>query len=108
MNGWVEDRTVAEVEGIMNSAQVGCCPIMTAQDMAENPHYQARNLHQEWEDVQLGRKVQGVGITPKFSVTPGKVWRGSVSSGYDNELIYGHFLGLGSSDLAELEEQGII
>ncbi len=108
LSGWVEERTVQEVEEIMNASQVACCPIMSARDMAENPHYRARELHIEWDDVQLGRKVKGVGFTPKFSETPGKVWRGSVSLGHDNDLIYGHYLGLRPDELEELRETGTI
>ena len=108
LSGWVEERTVQEVEEIMNTSQVACCPIMSARDMAENPHYRARELHIEWDDVQLGRKVKGVGFTPKFSETPGKVWRGSVSLGHDNDLIYGHYLGLRPDELEELRETGTI
>jgi crotonobetainyl-CoA:carnitine CoA-transferase CaiB-like acyl-CoA transferase len=76
LRGWVEERTVQEVVEVMNAAQVACSPIMSAKDMAEDPHYQARNVHIEWEDEQLGRKVKGVGVTPKFSRTPGQIWRG--------------------------------
>ncbi len=108
LSGWVEERTVQEVEEIMNASQVACCPIMSARDMAENPYYRARELHIEWDDVQLGRKVKGVGFTPKFSETPGKVWRGSVSLGHDNDLVYGHYLGLRPDELEELRETGAI
>jgi len=65
-------------------------------------------LHIEWDDVQLGRKVKGVGFTPKFSETPGKAWRGSVSLGHDNDLVYGHYLGLRPDELQELRETGTI
>ena len=108
ISGWVEERSIKEVEEILNASQVACCPVMSAKDMDENPHYQARDMHIEWEDEQLGRKVKGVGFTPKFSKTPGKVWRGSVSLGYDNDLVYHHYLGLQPEDLQTLREQGII
>ena len=108
LRGWVEERPVQEVVETMNAAQVACSPIMTAKDMAEDPHYQMRNIHIEWEDVQRGRKVKGVGVTPKFSQTPGQIWRGSVPLGYDNELVYSHYLGLNSSELAQLREQRVI
>ena len=108
LSGWVEERSIQEVEEIMNGSQVACCPVMSAKDMDENPHYQARDMHIEWEDEQLGRKVKGVGFTPKFSETPGKVWRGSVSLGYDNDLVYNHYLGLKSDDLQTLRENGVI
>jgi crotonobetainyl-CoA:carnitine CoA-transferase CaiB-like acyl-CoA transferase len=80
---------------------------MTAKDMAEDPHYKARNLHVEWEDGQAG-KVKGTGITPKFSVTPGKIWRGSVPVGHDNDRIYKELAGLTDQDLARLKKEGVI
>ncbi len=108
LRGWIEVRTIAETVEIMNAAKVACCSIMTPKDIAEDPHYRARNMHIEWDDVNLGRKVKGVGITPKFSLTPGEVWRGSVPLGYDNELVFGRLLGLTAPDLDRLREQGVI
>ena len=108
LRGWVEDRTVDEVVRIFNEAQVGCSRIMNAQEMAENPHYRAREVHAEWEDQQLGRLVRGVGVIPKLSKTPGKIWRGSVPVGYDNELVYGDLLGIAPQILRDLAEKGVI
>lgn len=108
LRGWIEERTVNEVMDVMNAAQVACSPVMSTKDMAEDLHYQARNVHIEWEDEQLGRKVKGVGVTPKFSGTPGQIWRGSVPLGHDNGLVYSHFLGLDASGLDRLREQGVI
>jgi formyl-CoA transferase len=99
---------VKEVVDTMNAAQVGCSPIMTPKDMAEDPHYQSRNMHIEWDDVNVGRKVKGVGITPKMSLTPGQIWRGSVPMGYDNDAVLGDLLGLDAAEIDSLREQGII
>ena len=108
LRGWVEGRTVQEVVEIMNVAQVGCSAVMTPKDIAEDPHYKAREIHTEWEDITLGRKIKGIGIIPKFSETPGKIWRGSTPLGYDNDTVYGHFLGLNTTELDQLRERGII
>jgi crotonobetainyl-CoA:carnitine CoA-transferase CaiB-like acyl-CoA transferase len=108
LRGWVEERTVAEVVETMNAGQVASCPIMSPKDTAEDPHFQMRNVHIEWDDVNLGRKVKGNGITPKFSKTPGEIWRGSVPLGYDNDLVYGQMLGLESVEMASLRERGVI
>ena len=108
LRGWVLEHTVIEVVEIMNAAQVGCTSIMNPKDMAEDPHYQARDVHIEWDDISLGRKVKGVGVTPKFSDTPGQIWRGSVPVGYDNESVYQHYLGLSAADLVQLKDQRVI
>ena len=108
LQGWLEDRTVSEVVEAMNAAQVGCSAVMTPKDIAEDPHYKARQVHTEWEDLQLGKTIKGIGIVPKFSETPGKIWRGSTPLGHDNDLIYQHYLGLDKPELDRLREQGII
>ncbi len=108
LRGWVLDRTVDEVVKIFNDALIGCSRIMNAQEMAENAQYRAREVHVEWEDQQLGRPVRGVGIVPKFSETPGKIWRGSVPVGHDNDLVYGDLLGITPETLRELAARNVI
>jgi formyl-CoA transferase len=108
LRGWIEDRTVKEVVDAMNAAQVGCSAIMTPKDMAEDPHYEMRDMHIQWEDFNVGRTVKGVGITPKMSLTPGQIWRGSVPMGYDNQLVLGDLLGLDTAELSRLQDEGII
>ncbi len=107
LRGWVAERTVAEVVEAMNAAQVACCPIMNSRDMADDPHYRARKLHIEWDDGQVG-KVKGTGVTPLFSETPGKIWRGSVPVGHDNEAVYTRLAGLSVEQMAHLKDKGVI
>ena len=107
LRGWVAERTVADVVEAMNAAQVACCPIMNSKDMADDPHYQARMLHIKWEDGQVGT-VKGTGVTPLFSETPGKIWRGSVPVGHDNEAVYTRLAGLSVEQVAALKEKGVI
>lgn len=107
LRGWIAERTVEEAVEQLNAAQVACCPIMNSKDMAEDPHYEARNVHVEWEDNQVGT-VKGTGVSPAFSATPGKLWRGSVPVGHDNEHIYTHFAGLSREEVARLKEKGVI
>ncbi len=107
LRGWIAERTVEEVVEQLNAAQVACCPIMNSQAMAEDPHYEARKVHVEWQDNQVGR-VKGTGVSPAFSATPGKLWRGSVPVGHDNEQIYTHFAGLSREEVARLTEKGVI
>ena len=107
LRGWINERTVAEVVSAFNEAQVACCPIMTSEDMAEDAHYAARGVHIEWEDGQAGN-VKGVGVVPRFSLTPAKIWRGSVPLGHDNDTVYREVLGLGPQEIASLAEKGVI
>ena len=88
LRGWCEERTMAEAIEQLNEAGVACSPIMNAATSAEDPHYKARGVHIEWEDEVVG-KVRGTGVTPRFSATPGKIWRGTTLPGADNERILG-------------------
>ena len=64
-------------------------------------------MHVEWEDEQVGT-VKGIGIAPKFSLTPGKVVRGSVPIGHDNDRVYRELLGVSASDLESLRRDKVI
>jgi hypothetical protein len=77
---------------------------MSSEDMAADPQYQAREMHIEWEDGQAD-KVKGVGIVPKYSRTPGKIWRGAVGLGFDNPGVYSELLGISAEELKELSQQ---
>jgi crotonobetainyl-CoA:carnitine CoA-transferase CaiB-like acyl-CoA transferase len=107
LRGWIRERLVAEVVKAFNGAQVACSAVMSSKDMAADPQYQARNMHIEWEDGQAG-KVKGVGIAPKYSHTPGKIWRGAVGLGFDNQRVYSELLGISAGELKELSKQDVI
>jgi crotonobetainyl-CoA:carnitine CoA-transferase CaiB-like acyl-CoA transferase len=107
LRDWIAERPVTEVVQAFNAAHVPCCQVMSGRDMAEDPHYQARDAHIGWEDLQVG-PVRGTGVAPKFSRTPGRIWRGSVPVGHDNELIYRELLGLSDRDLADLKSRQVI
>jgi len=104
---WVADRTADEVMRELGQIGVPCSKIMSSDECAQNPHYQARGMHIEWQDGQVG-KVKGTGLVPKFSATPGAIWRGAVALGHDNHLVYGELLGLDAAELNDLRRAGVI
>jgi L-carnitine CoA-transferase len=107
LRGWIAERTVKQVVAAMADANVPCSPIMTSKDIAEDPQYRARGVHVEWEDEQVGR-VKGIGVAPKFSLTPGKIVRGSVEIGHDNDRVYRELLGVSASELETLRREKVI
>ena len=54
LRGWISEHTVNEVVTAMRRGNVPCSPIMTSKDIAQDPHYNARGMHVEWEDEQVG------------------------------------------------------
>jgi crotonobetainyl-CoA:carnitine CoA-transferase CaiB-like acyl-CoA transferase len=105
--GWVAQRTADEVIRELGEIGVPCSKIMSSDECADNPHFQARAMHIEWQDGQVG-KVKGTGLAPKFSATPGAIWRGAVELGHDNDLVYGELLGLDGAELKLLRSANII
>jgi crotonobetainyl-CoA:carnitine CoA-transferase CaiB-like acyl-CoA transferase len=76
LRGWVEERTMNDVIDTLNAEGIPCAPILSSRDAAEDAHYRARGVHIEWDDDQVG-PLKGTGVAPRFSGTPGKIWRGS-------------------------------
>src|SRR5229473_3593072 len=107
LRGWISERTVKEVVELMAAGNVPCSPIMSSKDIAEDPQYRARGMHVEWDDEQVGR-VKGIGIAPKFSLTPGKIVRGSVPVGHDNDRVYREMLGVSADELESLRREKVI
>lgn len=107
LRGWISERTVKEVVDAFAKGKVPCAPIMSSKEMADDPQYRARNMHVEWEDEQVG-PVKGIGVAPKFSLTPGKIVRGSVPIGHDNDRIYREMLGVTADEMAALKRDKVI
>jgi crotonobetainyl-CoA:carnitine CoA-transferase CaiB-like acyl-CoA transferase len=107
LEAWLAERSCQDALKALNGAAIACSKVMSAKDMAEDPYYKARSVHVDWEDAELG-KVRGVGIVPKFSATPGKIWRGAATVGRDNALVYRELLGLSDEQMKALTADGIM
>ncbi len=104
---WVGARTFDEVEALLVAAGVPVGGIYRAQDIAQDPHYQARSSLIEVQDAEQG-PVSMPGIVPKLSDTPGEVaWTGP-KLGAHNEEIYRDLLGKSTEEMVALSERGVI
>jgi len=100
-------RTREELEEIGRRHDVAITRVLDISDMARDPHFRERGMFVEWEDPVAGR-VKGAGVAPKFSSTPGGVWRGAPWLGQDNESVFGGLLGLAPAEMQALRAKGII
>ncbi len=107
MRGWCEERTMAQLIDVLNAAGIPCAPILNSQLAAEDAHYQARGVHVEWEDEQVGR-LKGTAPLPRFSATPAQIWRGTAGPGADNAKIFGDLLGYSADSLAAMKSNGVL
>jgi len=85
---WAAGRTVEQALQALDEAGVPAGKIYSAKDIAEDPHYAAREMVLKTTSRQ-GHTVLMPGITPKLSLTPGQIRRAAPGLGDDNEEVLG-------------------
>jgi crotonobetainyl-CoA:carnitine CoA-transferase CaiB-like acyl-CoA transferase len=100
-------RTRDELERLGREHDVAITRIMNIEDIARDPHYLARGMFLEWDDPVAGH-VKGAGVAPRFSQTPGGVWRGAPWLGQDNDRILSEILHYSPDRIRALEREGIV
>lgn len=100
-------RTAAELEEVGRRNDVAISRVYDMPAIAADPHFVARGMFAEWDDPVAG-PVKGAGIAPKFSATPGRVWRGAPWLGQDNAAVLGGLLGYAPERIAALHAAGVV
>lgn len=100
-------RSVEELEGIGRQNDTAISRVYRIDEIARDPHYQARGMFLEWLDPVAGR-VKGAGVAPRFETTPGGVWRGAPWLGQDNESVMSRLLGYSPERIRSLREKGVV
>jgi formyl-CoA transferase len=106
IEAWTVQRSTEDVLATLTEARVPVGKIYTARDIAEDPHYRARDmiLRQTTRD---GYDVDVPGIVPKLMGTPGSVRSSAPKLGDDTNDILRE-IGLSESRIAELRDKGVI
>ena len=106
IGAWTNGKTVQQVMDALAAARVPAGKIYTARDIAEDPHYRARDmiLRQATRD---GDTVEVPGIVPKLSATPGTVRASAPHVGDDTDSVLRE-MGLSSEQIAALRDKEII
>ncbi|MCI4326920.1 MAG: CoA transferase [Thermoplasmata archaeon] len=100
-------RSGEELERLGRVHDVAISRVYDIAAIADDPHYRARGMLTQWNDPVAG-PVTGAGIAPRFSDTPGQVWRGAPWLGQDNETILRELLGYPPARIAELRSRGVV
>jgi crotonobetainyl-CoA:carnitine CoA-transferase CaiB-like acyl-CoA transferase len=90
----------------MNKAGVPAGKSYDAADIAQDPHYQARDMILD-ATLPDGSVVQVPGIVPKLSQTPGQITRSAPELGQHTAEVLEE-LGIGAAQQADWKERGII
>jgi formyl-CoA transferase len=106
IGAWTATRGVAEVLDVLDQARVPAGKVYTARDIAEDPHYRARDmiLTQATRD---GYEVEVPGIVPKLMGTPGGIRSAAPHLGEDTDAVLRE-VGLSAEQIAALRARGIV
>ena len=105
---WTRGFTAAELDVRLDKHGVVSGPIYSIEDIANDPHFQARDMIQCYQDDDLG-DIAVPGFIPVLSETKSEIaWLGSSEVGAHNEEIYCGLLGMTQTELQELKNDGII
>ena len=102
---WTHTRGVTEVLDVLGQAKVPAGRVYTAKDIAEDPHYRARDmiLKQQTRD---GHEIEVPGIVPKLLGTPGSVRSSAPGLGDDTDGVLAE-LGLNAAQIEALRAKGV-
>ncbi|MEF8690270.1 UNVERIFIED_CONTAM: CoA transferase [Comamonas sp. A-3] len=106
IGAWTQARSVQTVMDELGAARVPAGKVYTAKDIAEDPHYRAREmiLTQRTRD---GFELQVPGVVPKLSLTPGTVRSSAPHVGDDTDAVLAE-IGLSAEQIAQLRAKGIV
>ena len=103
---WAAQHTVGKALELLAQAQVPAGRIYTAQDIANDPHYRARNMILPAK-TRDGLALEVPGIVPKLSATPGAVRLPAPALGQHTDEIL-RAAGISDAQIAILREKGVI
>ena len=103
---WTRHRTVDEVLADLDAASVPAGRIYTIEDIAKDPHYQARGMLEKLQ-MEDGTELSVPGVVPKLSLSPGSRERAAPRLGQDTKQVLRE-VGLAEDQIQQLIERGIV
>jgi len=103
---WTATRPITEVLELLGGARVPAGKVYTAKDIAEDPHYRARDMILA-QTTRDGYDLEVPGVVPKLLGTPGSVRTSAPGLGDDTDGVLRE-LGLSEPDIAALRDKGVV
>lgn len=103
---WAVSVNTDEALSVLEQAAVPAAAVYNIEDIATDPHYQARAM---FEDVNIPNGTLKIpAITPKLSKTPGKTtWSGPELGAHTESVLMG-LLGISRQELTQLKADNIV
>jgi formyl-CoA transferase len=106
IEAWTMAQPVSRVLDLLNQARVPVGKVYTAKDIAEDPHYRARDMILS-QTTREGYEVEVPGVVPKLLGTPGTVRTPAPRLGDDTDAVL-HELGFSAQDIAALRGRKVV
>lgn len=106
IQAWTEERSRDAILQALDDARVPAGFPYTAQDIAHDPHYLAREMIQTFTRPN-GKPLKVPGVLPKLSATPGRLGNGGPQLGQHTDDVLDE-LGIDHETRAKLRQAGII
>jgi formyl-CoA transferase len=109
IGAWTASLTQEAAEAVLRAASVPCGPILTAADIAKDPHFEARGMHERHRVRVDGRDadVTFPGIVPALTERPGRTRALGPDLGEHTEAVLAE-LGVTGEAVTRLRENGVI
>ncbi|MEH6354559.1 MAG: CoA transferase [Marinobacter sp.] len=106
IQAWAEERSRDAILQALDDARVPAGYPYTAEDIANDPHYLAREMIQTFTRPN-GKPLKVPGVLPKLSATPGRLGNGGPSLGQHTDDVLDE-MGIDQQTRAKLRHAGII
>ena len=103
---YLSTRKVKDVEADFSAHRIAAMKVMEFPDLVAEEHLAERGVWQEWQTAD-GEQFKGLGVFPRFSQHPGRVWRPMPHHGQDSSDVLAR-LGYPPEEIARLIEAGVL
>jgi crotonobetainyl-CoA:carnitine CoA-transferase CaiB-like acyl-CoA transferase len=107
VSDWTSQHDRDEIIAMCTDGEVPCGPVLAIDEIFEDPQYAARENLKDMADPRIGT-LKVPNVVPRLTETPGGIDHLGPSLGQDNEVVLEGLLGLSSSDIEKLRDQGVI
>lgn len=104
---WIAGRPFDELEELLADHNVPAGGILTAAEISDHPHFEARGNIATVDDGH-GNEVAMPSVVPNLTGTPGRIRHAGQDLGQDTDAVLGELLGLSESEIDRLRSDGII
>jgi benzylsuccinate CoA-transferase BbsF subunit len=107
VEGWTRGHTAEEAMVLLQAQGVAAGVVQDASDLAKDPQLKERGFFIELDHPELGKTISDA-VPIRLSDTPARYTRAAPVLGQDNDYVYGKLLGMGTDEITELRQQGVI